>query len=325
MRRFICLVGAIGLSASSIVSCSDDDLIVGPGRGGTGGSSASGSAGRGGRGGAGGSGGSTAGSNAGGRGGSAAGAAGRAGAAGAAGSISGDDAGSDAGADEADAGPVLVDAGDAGPIIPCVETPDCDDANLCTTELCQDQVCIFTPVAIGTACGDTATENECTEPDTCDGSGVCLANSEPDGTLCEDGHCNTQGVCDCAVDRVTAIPYNQQWQTTGDSEADFYDECQLCAGTLDHVVLFTAPQTASYRFVVTSGGDAELGVFDGDCSAALAGATCGADLDAGNEDYADVLDLEIEAGATVTVVVGESCEENGGAGALSIDLTPDDG
>jgi hypothetical protein len=323
MRRFICLVGAIGLSASSIVSCSDDDLIVGPGRGGTGGSSGSGSAGRGG---AGGSGGSTAGSNAGGSGGSAAGAAGRAGAAGAAGSISGDDAGSDAGADETDAGgPVLVDAGDAGPIVPCVTTPDCDDANLCTTELCQDQVCVFAPVAIGTPCGDTATENECTAPDTCDGSGVCLANSEPEGTLCEDGHCNTQGACDCAVDRVTAIPYNQQWQTTGDSEADFYDDCQLCAGTLDHVVLFTAPQTASYRFVVTSGGDAELGVFDGDCSAALADATCGADLDAENEDYADVLDLEIEAGATVTVVVGESCEENGGAGALSIDLTPDGG
>jgi hypothetical protein len=324
MRRFICLVGAIGLSASSIVSCSDDDLIVGPGRAGTGGSG--GAAGRGGRSGSGGSGGSSiAGSNAGGSG-AVAGAAGVAGASGSSGDMAGDDAGSDAGADEPDAGgPVRVDAGDAGPLISCTETPDCDDENLCTTEVCQDQVCIFTAVAIGTACGDTSTENECNQPDTCDDSGVCLTNSEPDGTLCEEGHCNTQGVCDCAVDRVTAVPYNQQWQTTGDTEADFYQECQTCAGTLDHVVVFTAPQTASYRFIVTSDGDPELGVFDGDCSAALADATCGADIDPGNEDYADVLDLEIEAGATVTLVVGESCEENGGIGTLSVDLTPDDG
>lgn len=324
MRRFICLVGAIGLSAASIVSCSDDDLIVGPGRAGTGGSSGSaGAAGRGGRGGSGGSGGSTAGSNAGGSGGSAGGAAGSAGAAGNAGSGASDDAGSDA--STPDAGPILVDAGDAGALIRCGETADCDDQNLCTSEVCQGQVCIFTPVEIGTPCGDTENENECNLADTCDANGVCLANTEPDGTLCEDGHCNSQGACDCAVERVIAIPYGQQWQTTGASEADFYQECQLCAGTLDHVVVFTAPQTASYRFSASSGGDPELAVFDGDCSQALADASCGADVDPDSEDYTDVLDLEIEAGATVTVVVGESCEENGGAGSLNIDLTPDGG
>jgi hypothetical protein len=220
---------------------------------------------------------------------------------------------------------VIVDAGDAGPIITCVETPDCDDSNLCTSEICENRICVFTPVAIGTPCGDTTTENECNQPDTCDATGVCLTNDQPDGTLCEDGHCTTQGACDCAVDRATAIPYGQQWQTTGDTEEDFYQDCQVCAGTLDHVVVFTAPETASYRFIATSGGDPELAVFDGDCAGALAAATCGADIDADNQDYADLLDLEIEAGATVTVVVGESCEENGGVGTLNIDLTPDDG
>lgn len=324
MRRFISLVGAIGLGASAIVACSDEDLIVGPNSLRPGGSG--GSAGRGGSS-SGGSGGSMEGNGSGGsagRGAGSAGTAGRAGAAGSAGTSAGADAGGEAGEPDA-GGTVPADAGDAGPLISCEAASDCDDSNLCTTEACQNQVCIFTPVAIGTACGDTATENECNLPDTCDASGVCLANTAPDGALCEDGHCNAQGACDCAVERATAIPFNQQWQTTGDSEIDVHEECQVCAGTLDHVVVFTAPQTASYRFIVTSDGDPELGVFAGDCSAALADASCGADIDPDNEDYADVLDLEIEAGATVTVVVGESCEENGGVGTLSIDLTPDDG
>jgi hypothetical protein len=119
----------------------------------------------------------------------------------------------------------------------------------------------------------------------------------------------------------TTVPYNQQWQTTADSETDVHEDCQICANTVDHIVVFTAPQTASYRFFVT-GGDPELAVFDGDCAGELANATCGADIDPDNEDYADVLDLELEAGATVTVVIGESCEEFGGAGMLSIDLNP---
>jgi hypothetical protein len=324
MRRFICLVGAIGLSASSIVSCSDDDLIVGPGTAGTGGSGGAG--GRGGRGGSGGSGGSMAGSNAGGSGGSAAGAAGMAGAGGSAGSPAGDDAGSDAGTEEPDAGgPVLVDAGDAGPFISCVETSDCDDENLCTAEVCQDQVCVFAPAAIGTPCGDTSTENECNQPDTCDGSGVCLANTEPDGTLCEDGHCNIEGVCDCAIDRVTAVPYNQQWQTTGDGEIDvvFPTGCQECANSADHVVVFTAPETASYRFTATSLGYPELAVYESDCTGNLSAGSfeCGLEVGDGN-DISAQLDIELDEGESVSVIVAENCEENGGEGSLTIDLTP---
>ncbi|HTV21522.1 MAG TPA: hypothetical protein VMG12_22695 [Polyangiaceae bacterium] len=327
MRRFISLVGAIGLGALSIVACSDDDLIVGPPRPltpdpGSAGRGGSGAAGRGGSGGSednAGSGGSSAGSGgSSGRGGSSAGSAGEAGTdAGGAET----DAGSDGGVDEPDAsGPVLADAG-----ISCSVSADCDDSNDCTGDVCTGQVCVFTPLAIGSACGDSASEDECTQPDTCDGAGVCLPNHQPDGTLCEAGHCNTEGACDCAVERVTAVPYGQQWQTTSDTELDVYTDCQTCAGTLDHVVVFTAPTSGTYRFTAASGGDAELAVFEGDCADTLVDASCGADIDEDNEDYADRLELELDAGATVTVVVGESCEENGGVGNLDIELLPSDG
>lgn len=328
MRRFIALVGSIGLCGSVIASCSDRDLIVAPRSGALEPSGGTGNTGRAGSSGAAGSAGSSTGGSGTGGGGAGAAGAGGAGSGGEAGAGSvAADAGSDAGAGEPDAsGPVPpIGAGDAGATSACGSSSECDDANDCTTEACVDGVCVVTPAAIGTACGDTASESECNLPDTCDGAGVCLPNTQPDGALCESGHCNTEGTCDCAVERITALPYAQQWQTTGDSEADFHDACQLCAGTLDHVVVFTAPAAGTYRFTAASGGDAELAVYDGDCSGALDNPTCGSDVDAPNEDYADLLELALEAGAIVTVVVGESCEENGGAGNLAIELVADDG
>lgn len=323
MRRTSYLLGAIGLAASTIGACSDNDLIVAPqslGAAGSGGGASGGRTSTGGRGGAVG----LAGSSAAGAPGSPAGAAGSAGVGGTSAAGEVPDAGGDASAGEPDAaGPLLVDAGDAGPVRSCVDAADCDDGNACTTEACIRRVCSFAPVVIGTPCGDLTTTNECNLPDSCDANGVCLTNDQPGGTLCEDGHCSSEGACDCAVDRITVVPYSEQWQTTADTEADFYPSCQVCDNTLDHVVAFTAPQTGSYRFTVTSPGDPELGVLDGDCADALGNATCGADLDPDIEDYTDVLDLEIEAGSTVTVVVGESCEENGGVGTLSIELTPE--
>jgi hypothetical protein len=134
----------------------------------------------------------------------------------------------------------------------------------------------------------------------------------------------TGPACECAVDVITALPYSQQWQTTDDTEADVVDieGCQLCDNTADHIVTFTAPAAATYRFVATSGGDVELAVYPGDCTAAPNDVSCGEDLDPGNEDYNDQVDVEIAEGETVTVVVGESCEENGGAGTLTIQVAP---
>lgn len=134
----------------------------------------------------------------------------------------------------------------------------------------------------------------------------------------------TGPACECAVDVITALPYSQQWQTTDDTEADVVDieGCQLCDNTADHIVTFTAPADATYRFFASSGGDVELAVYPGDCTAAPNDVSCGEDIDVGNEDYNDQVEVEIEQGATVTVVVGESCEENGGAGTLTIEVAP---
>jgi hypothetical protein len=230
-------------------------------------------------------------------------------------------------AGDPDAGLATVDAGDAGPLIPCTETAECDDQNVCTIEACVDRFCSVSPAAIGTACGDTASDDECTQPDTCDGSGVCLANHQPDGTLCADGHCSLTGVCDCAVDRITTVPYQQQWQTTAATEIDLLDlqPCQLCDGTRDHIVVFTAPAAATYRFTATSvAGDVELTVFGGDCGASPTDLVCGENIDPAGDDLNDQLELALDAGDSVTVVVGEQCEENGSEGILGIEVVPEE-
>jgi hypothetical protein len=319
MIRFISLAGAVGLAALFVAACSGEDTTfvtsLSPLTPAGGASAAAGSGGRAGSGG-GGTGGSVASAGTGGA------------AAGTGGTAEVVDAGP---VTEPDAGPVIVvvdavDAGDAGLLIPCAVSADCDDQNACTLEACVGGFCSFPPAPIGTACGDTTTVDECTQPDTCDDSGVCLANNQPDGTLCADGHCSLTGVCDCAVERVTAVPYQQQWQTTADTEIDVFDlsPCQLCDGTRDHIVVFTAPATATYRFTATSlAGDVELTVFEGDCGATPQNLVCGENIDPDNDDLNDLLDLEVAAGDSVSVVVGEQCEENGSVGTLSIELAPD--
>src|SRR2546428_12556056 len=48
----------------------------------------------------------------------------------------------------------------------------------------------------GTPCGNPA-DTECTNPDTCNGSGTCLTNDEPAGTPCGDAGtaCVNQDTC----------------------------------------------------------------------------------------------------------------------------------
>src|SRR5207249_3096767 len=73
---------------------------------------------------------------------------------------------------------------------------DCDDENPCTDDACDAAIgCTHTPAPAGTSCGG-ASDMVCDNPDTCDESGACLPNHEPDGTPCEDGDaCTTADTC----------------------------------------------------------------------------------------------------------------------------------
>ncbi len=54
----------------------------------------------------------------------------------------------------------------------CSTAADCDDANSCTTDACDDTSghCSYTTLAAGTACDDA---NSCTTGDVCNAGGTC--------------------------------------------------------------------------------------------------------------------------------------------------------
>ena len=84
-------------------------------------------------------------------------------------------AASDAGSTAADGGP------DAG--LACGGDADCIDNNPCTVDGCVAGFCQHAPAEPGALCG-SATENDCTQPDTCDGAGACQPNHLPAATPC---------------------------------------------------------------------------------------------------------------------------------------------
>lgn len=70
----------------------------------------------------------------------------------------------------------------------CTSNSNCNDNNQCTVDVCIGApfgTCINTNASSGTPCGSTAT-TDCTLPDACNGSGTCLVNHRPNGTVCTD-------------------------------------------------------------------------------------------------------------------------------------------
>ncbi len=83
---------------------------------------------------------------------------------------------------------------------------ECGDGDECNIEVCQEGQCVQDPEPEGTACGDPS-NNLCDNPDTCDGSGTCDDNLEPNGTVCRasSGVCDIEEFCDgssasCPID-----------------------------------------------------------------------------------------------------------------------------
>ncbi len=77
----------------------------------------------------------------------------------------------------------------------------CEDeapANICTFDLCQAGVCTHPPRPAGLLCGDPS-DNDCDDPDECDGGGFCDENVEGPGVACgdpSDTQCDDPDLCD---------------------------------------------------------------------------------------------------------------------------------
>jgi len=100
-----------------------------------------------------------------------------------------------------------------------------DDGNDCTADQCSAGACDHTNLAAGTACGD-ATDDDCVDPDTCNGGGICLANDEADGTACtDDGNDCTGDQCLAGVCDHPALPTGTACGDPTDDECRNPDTC----------------------------------------------------------------------------------------------------
>jgi hypothetical protein len=111
---------------------------------------------------------------------------------------------------------IFTAAGELG--VPCGEAAGCQ-SGFCVDGVCCESACGGSPddcmgcnetitgmadgtcaVALsGTACGDPS-DSECTAPDTCDGSGTCIANHVADDTPCTGGsYCTSGDACAAGV------------------------------------------------------------------------------------------------------------------------------
>jgi hypothetical protein len=199
--------------------------------------------------------------------------------------------------------PAATPCGD-GSSGPCTNPDSCDGRG----------ACVDNDDPVGMACGN-ASENECTSGDTCDGAGVCQSNNVPEGVPCADGVCSS-GACECFGSYISFTPYAGDWQIQpGDTNlADFSCEAG-CSGIPDHVIVFTAPSSDTFRFVATSAQDPVMAVFAGTCGRDTQLA-CNDDTRGGNSE----IQLSLTEGDVVTVVISEQCEVAGGEGGLSIDV-----
>ena len=101
----------------------------------------------------------------------------------------------------------------------------CVNADACLAGVCHDN---GFPAA-GTACGDSS-DTECTHPDSCNGSGVCLVNNEADGVSCGDAGsaCVLQDTCSngACADK----GFEPAGTACGDASSGACDSADTCSG-----------------------------------------------------------------------------------------------
>ena len=225
----------------------------------------------------------------------------------------------------------------------CVVDADCRDIPPCTIAACRQGACVAAGfAAAGSPCGSSV-DDECTNPDTCDGQGSCQQN-DAIGTVCVGGTC-AGGLCiavptGCVVDNVASLPFNSSWSSVG--RPDLYDGGCDTEGTPDYALVFTAPQNGVFRVTSAALVDAVPytgpgepsgipdGPADGDSVMTVVRGAC-AGVDAQqlecNDDVApgtlgSQLDLALSAGEVVTVHLNELAQTGGGSGTVSIVALP---
>ena len=78
-------------------------------------------------------------------------------------------------------------------------TPCTSDGKPCTADVCSGGVCTHPNLPAGTACGSSS-DTDCDNPDTCNGTGSCQSNNEPNGRSCTgDGNSCTSDSCRSGV------------------------------------------------------------------------------------------------------------------------------
>ncbi len=121
----------------------------------------------------------------------------------------------------------------ANPVI-CTAFNDCHEVGTCDTAsgICSDPFSI-----VDKACGNGG-DTECTNPDTCDGAGSCLANDAAGGTSCGDAgsECVVQDTCDgggsCSDNGFVAA--DSACGNSSDSECTNPDTCNGAGSCLDN-------------------------------------------------------------------------------------------
>jgi hypothetical protein len=110
----------------------------------------------------------------------------------------------------------------------CATTADCNDTNACTTDVCVDKLCTFTPVVGCMPCDineDCDDSNQCTV-DTCAVDGSCVNTAQVNGSVCSDGKaCTSPDTC---TDGVCAGPQN----CPGGGQCDVSGACATLSGTI---------------------------------------------------------------------------------------------
>jgi hypothetical protein len=129
------------------------------------------------------------------------------------------------------------------------------------------------------------------------------------------------------------VPFNISWSSVGRSNLHDSTCEDPVAGTPDYTLVFTAPQSGTYRFHAaglvdstphenknTDDGDSVMAIVRGSCPALNAAeAGCNDDV-VRNENVDSQIDLALTAGQSVTVYLNELGEPHGGTGTLSITL-----